>query len=152
MKRFWLVLATGFGFGYAPVASGTFGTLVGIPVVWLADRYLPPHLLLAAAAFVLAVGIKAADVAEAHYGKSDDGRIVIDEILGYMMTMYLVPVTWQSLVWAFFVFRFFDIVKIWPARNIDRHMKGGAGVMLDDLAAGVYSCMVMHVLMFFNIV
>ncbi len=146
MKTFWLTLATGFGFGFAPVASGTFGTLVGIPIVWLIGTYLTANWLFVASIFVLMIGIKAADVAEKHWGKSDDGRIVIDEILGYMVAMYLIPVSWQALIWAFFIFRFFDIVKIWPARQIDQQVPGGKGVMLDDLAAGVYSCAVMHIL------
>jgi phosphatidylglycerophosphatase A len=147
MKKLYLVIATGLGLGFAPVASGTFGTLLGIPTVWLIGSFLPAYGLFIASAFVLAIGVKASNVAEEHYGKSDDGRIVIDEVLGYMATMYLIPVSWQALVWAFFIFRFFDIVKPWPARMIDTGMKGGWGVMLDDLAAGVYSCAVMHILL-----
>ena len=145
MKKFYLILATGFGFGYAPVASGIFGTLVGIPIVW-ALAGVPGWLYAVLTLLLLLVGIKAADFAEEYFNKEDAGQIVIDEVVGYMVTMYLVPVSLGSLVAGFFVFRFFDIFKPWPARGIDKEMPGGAGVMLDDVSSGVYSCIVMHLL------
>ena len=143
MKMLKLIVATGLGTGYAPIASGTFGTLVGIPVVMLLSLTHPIIYMLATVALLL-VGIRVSDFAEEYYQESDSGKIVIDEIVGYMVTMLLVPVNWMTLTAAFFVFRFFDIVKFWPARAIDQGHMGGAGVMLDDVAAGLYGCILMQ--------
>lgn len=138
-----LIIATGLGFGYAPVASGTFGTLVGIPLVAVLV-HVHPLTYMALTALLFFVGVACSNFAEDHFGKSDAGQIVIDEIVGYMVTMLFVPVTWLSLLIGFFVFRFFDITKPWPARSIDRAKHGGMSVMLDDVAAGVYGCILMH--------
>jgi len=150
MKRFWLLLATGLGTGYAPVASGTAGTLVGIPIVWVMAKLFPPYALLIAAFILLLVGVRAARVAEEHFDKSDAGQIVIDEIVGYMIALYLVPVTFWTLAVGFFLFRFFDIVKIWPARGFDR-APGPWAVMLDDVAAGVYANVALQLLILFGL-
>ena len=143
MNKIKLIIATGLGFGYAPVASGTFGTLVGIPIVWLLS-YSNPLVFMAATVALLAIGIPCSDYAESYFKKSDAGQIVIDEVVGYMVTMFLVPVSMTSLIVGFFVFRFFDILKPWPARTIDQAGMGGKGVMLDDVAAGLYGCILMH--------
>ncbi|MCC6157420.1 MAG: phosphatidylglycerophosphatase A [Deltaproteobacteria bacterium] len=147
MQKFWLVLATGFGTGFAPVASGTFGTLVGIPVVWLFGLCPERYALLVGAIVLLLLGVKAAAVAEKHYGQKDSGKIVIDEIVGYMVTMYMVPVSWTTILAGFFLFRLFDVIKLWPARQIDQEMGGGWGVMLDDVAAGVYANVALQLLL-----
>lgn len=138
-----LIIATGFGTGYAPVASGTFGTLVGIPLVWAMDGRHPWGYMIFTTLLYF-VGVVCADFGEAYFQKADAGQIVIDEVVGYLVTMFLIPVTVTTLIVGFFVFRFFDIVKFWPARSIDRAQIGGQGVMLDDVAAGIYSCIVMH--------
>lgn len=140
-----LILATGFGFGYAPVASGTFGTLVGIPIVFLLAG-VHPWMYMALTAALFFIGVICSNYAEKHFGQPDAGQIVIDEIVGYMVTMLMVPVTTNSLIAGFFIFRFFDIVKPWPARSIDGANMGGKGVMLDDVAAGIYGCILMHLL------
>lgn len=140
-----LIIATGFGFGYAPVASGTFGTLVGIPIVFLLGG-THPWMYMAFTVALFYIGVICSDYAEEYFAKSDAGQIVIDEIVGYMVTMLMIPVTLNSLVVGFFVFRFFDIVKPWPARSIDRADIGGKGVMLDDVIAGLYGCILMHLI------
>ncbi len=140
-----LIIATGFGTGYAPVASGTFGTLVGIPIVW-AMGGVHPWGYMVATALLYFVGVVCSDFAEAYFQKADAGQIVVDEVVGYMVTMFLVPVTLTTLITGFFVFRFFDILKPWPARGIDQANLGGKGVMLDDVAAGIYGCIVMHII------
>jgi len=145
VRTFILAIATGLGSGYMRPASGTWGTLVGIPLV-LALSHLSPFGYLVSTVGLLFIGAWAADVAESLLMKKDASQIVIDEIVGYMVTMFLIPVTFANIVWAFFVFRFFDIVKIWPARSIDRAQAGGWGVMLDDVAAGVYGNIVMQLL------
>jgi phosphatidylglycerophosphatase A len=145
VKKIYLTIATGFGTGFMRPASGTWGTLVGIPaVIGLVQLNWFWYLVGTFALFF--VGVKASNVAEEHWQESDSSKIVIDEIVGYLVTMLLVPMTFWNLFWAFFVFRFFDIVKIWPARQIDRGGYGGLGVMADDVAAGVYANIVMQLL------
>ncbi len=141
-----LPLATGFGSGFLPI-SGTAGTLA----IFLAHLFLFPTLLerqnillgLGVTAVLTAVGFWAASVAERHYGRKDDGRVVIDEWAGYLITVILLPGTWQWLLAAFFVFRFFDIVKPPPANGLQR-LKGGTGIMIDDMIAGLYGCILLH--------
>jgi len=145
MKRFLLVLATGFGTGFMRPASGTWGTLVGIPIVWLL-RDVGWFWYGAITLAVFLFGVKAAEAAEAHWREKDSSKIVIDEIVGYMVTMYMAPVNFWTLFWAFFAFRFFDIVKFWPARRIDRSKEGGWAVMADDVFAGLYANIVMLIL------
>lgn len=145
MKWLYLPIATGLGTGFMRPASGTWGTLVGIPLVLLLARLNPFWYLMFTAALFF-VGVKASTFTEAHYDESDSSKIVIDEIVGYLFTMLLVPITFWNLFWAFFIFRFFDIVKLWPARQIDRGGYGGMGVMADDIAAAAYSNMVVQVL------
>lgn len=137
-------LATAGGAGYAPVAPGTFGTAVAVPLVWLlAD--LPVWGFALATAGVTLVGIWAAEVADAHWGTHDSQRIVIDEVAGYMVTMMLVDRgDWVLLGLGFGVFRAFDIIKPPPVRWLDENLPGGFGVVLDDVAAGVLGCAALY--------
>jgi phosphatidylglycerophosphatase A len=150
MTKFWLAIATGLGAGYAPVASGTFGTLVGIPIVFLLMQCCTSFTFAVATAAIFFVGVKAAGVAEWYYEESDSGKIVIDEIVGYMITMFLIPMSAKTLIIGFFLFRFFDVVKIWPARHFDRS-PGPWAVMLDDVFAGLYSNIALHFLIWFHL-
>ncbi len=149
MKTIFLAIATAFGTGFMRPASGTWGTLVGIPLVLLLDQ-LNAFWYLMITAGLFFIGVHASNVAEKHWGESDSSKIVIDEVVGYLVTMLLVPVTFWNLFWAFFIFRFFDIVKIWPARQIDRGGYGGLGVMADDVAAGAYANMLMQLMVVFG--
>jgi phosphatidylglycerophosphatase A len=131
-----LALATACGVGHAPVAPGTFGSLVGL-ACWLA---LPDAPVVQAAAIValFAAGVWSAQAAEMHYGKSDPGQVVIDEVVGMMATLFLNPVGWPGLLAGFVLFRLADIVKPYPADRLER-LHGGLGVMTDDVMAGVYA-------------
>jgi phosphatidylglycerophosphatase A len=141
-----ILIASGLGTGYSPVASGTAGSLLGLLVAFL-FAYMSGggpgvlgsgwYLLMAGA--LLAVGVWAAGRAEEIYGQKDCGKIVIDEVVGMLLTLYLLPPTWLYFVLGFFLFRFFDIIKPFPARRIDMNVKGGLGVMFDDVAAAVYA-------------
>ncbi len=132
------ILATWGGSGYSPVASGTVGTLAAIPFyLVLAGLPLPLYLLTLTAFFFLACWVSGR--AEIIFGEQDSGKIVIDEVVGYLVTMTAIPLDWRSVLAGFFLFRFFDIVKVPPARWFDRHLKNGYGVVLDDVAAGVYA-------------
>lgn len=145
MKKIVLAFATGFGSGYAPVASGTFGTAVAILFYLGVMRLEPPFYLLFCVAFIF-FAIWTASIAEAHFGRKDPGEVVIDEIAGYLITMFMIPPAGITIVAGFFIFRFFDIVKPPPARYIDKKMPGGAGIVLDDVMSGIYSWIVMYLL------
>ncbi len=143
MKRFVLFLSSNAGLGYAPWAPGTFGTLAGIPAFWLLARLPAPlYALTWAALFCLACW--AAGEAGRIYNVTDDRRIVIDELAGYLVTVAFLPFSWPAALLGFFLFRFFDVVKVWPASWFDREMKNGVGVVLDDVAAGVYGAIALR--------
>jgi phosphatidylglycerophosphatase A len=147
MRRFILFLSSNCGLGYAPVAPGTFGTLAGIPVFYLLSP-LPPVLYFTTWCGLLFLSFWAADAAGKFYGVTDDGRIVIDELVGYLATVAFLPFSWTAAVLGFFLFRIFDIVKVPPANWLDRHLKNGFGVVLDDVVAGIYGAAALRFLMY----
>ncbi len=148
MRRFVILFATWGGTGYSPVASGTVGTIAAIPFYLLLVRLpLSFYLLTLVPFFFFSCWVSG--LAEEIFGEKDSGKIVIDEVVGYLVTMVGVPLTVQGVVLGFFLFRFFDIVKVEPARYFDRHLKNGYGVVLDDVAAGVYACGVLHLILRF---
>lgn len=146
MRRFVLFLASNAGLGYAPFASGTFGTLAGIPAYWLLAK-LPPALWALTVTALFFLGCWAAGAAGKIYGVVDDGRIVIDELIGYLVTVAFLSFSWKAAILGFFLFRFFDIVKPQPARWFDRSMKNGYGVVLDDVMAGLYSALALRLIL-----
>ncbi len=136
-----VAIATGGGAGYAPFAPGTFGTAVAVPIAWAVSA-LPQWGYLALCAGVTALAIWAAGRANRVFGEHDAGRIVIDEVAGFLCTM--APVSradWALLAVGFVLFRAADIAKPPPARWIDRRLHGGAGVVLDDVVAGVWAAL-----------
>ncbi len=138
LERLILFFASGFYSGYAPFASGTVGTLVGIALYLLLSQLsVIPYSILTFA--VIAAGIGLASKAERILGEKDSGVIVIDEIAGFFITMWALPTTWTTVAAGFFLFRFFDVLKPFPIRRIDQNLPGGWGVMLDDCLAGVYA-------------
>ena len=145
------LLATAFGAGYSPIAPGTCGTIVAIPVAW-ALASVPRWEFVVVALVVTAVGIVVAAIADRAWGSHDNGRIVIDEVAGYLFTM--IPVdrhAWTTLAIGFVLFRILDIVKPPPVRWLDEHLPGGWGVVLDDVAAGVIGAIVMALLAHFGV-
>ena len=148
MNRFFLIIATGFGVGYSPVAPGTLGTLVAIPIYYfLSDIPSPLYEITLIGFFFLSVWIS--ENAETSFGKKDDQRIVIDEIIGFLITMLWVPKTTSFIIIGFILFRFFDILKPIPIRRLEKGLKGGYGVVLDDVAAGAYANIVLQVIHLF---
>ena len=138
------ILATGFGAGLSPVAPGTAGTFVGVliclfcyPLAW------PLRLLFVVA--ISAVSIYVAGQAETLFGKTDDQRIVIDEIAGLQVTMLPVAITGLHLCLAFVLFRIFDIWKPFPLDRLQK-LPGGWGVVVDDLGAGIYGGLILFLL------
>ena len=133
-----LFLAFGFGSGLAKKAPGTLGTLAAVPVYWLfAQTGTAVYGMLTLV--VIISGVWICDQAAVKLGEHDFGGIVWDEIAGLLITMALVPFSWQALVAGFLLFRLFDIVKPWPIGWIDRKIGGGMGIMLDDILAGIFA-------------
>jgi phosphatidylglycerophosphatase A len=150
-RSFHLWVATGLGAGYFPVAPGTAGSVVGLAlVIALRQTSLqPPELglcLAALAGLLFALGVWSAGKAEKTLGRVDPGQVVIDEVLGQIITFIATPrITWVGLVAGFILFRAFDVVKPFPARQAER-FPGGWGIMLDDVVAGLYSLAVLLIL------
>jgi phosphatidylglycerophosphatase A len=136
-----ILVATVGGVGYAPVASGTAGSLVALPLL-PALALVRDASMVAYAGLVLAlvaVAVWAAGRAEDILGGADHGNIVIDEVAGMVVAGAFLPGTWAAAALAFVLFRLFDVLKPFPASRIDEHVEGGLGVVGDDLIAGVYS-------------
>ena len=148
MRGFVIVAASWFGTGFFPVASGTVGTLGAIPL-YLALARLPLWLYLVTLVPFFFLSSWVSGAAEREFGEKDPGKIVIDEVMGFLITMAGAPVDWRSIVIGFLLFRFFDIVKVPPARYFDRQVKNGYGVVLDDVVAGIYACAALHVVLRF---
>lgn len=141
----WHCISLGFGSGLMPFAPGTWGTLVAIPIAYLCS-YLGQPLYLLVTALVCLLGIYTAGYTSEKLKVHDHSGIVVDEIAGYMITMIGVTMNATSLLVGFLLFRLFDILKPWPIRIIDRNMKGGLGIMMDDILAGVFSLIIMQLL------
>jgi len=144
----WTLLAAWGPCGFAPFAPGTVGTLGALPLAWAVARLEP----LAASAFLLAflaLATHAATRAGRHWGVVDAPGIVIDEVLGYLVAVAFLPFTWPVALAGFLLFRLFDILKPWPASALDR-WKTGAGVVLDDVAAGLYTWVCLRLLLHFS--
>lgn len=136
-------LAFGFGSGLAPRAPGTAGTLAAIPIYWLiADWGLAWYSLFVLLAALLGIWICGA--ASRQLNVHDHPGIVWDEFVGYWITLWAVPVDWVWMVAGFVVFRVLDIAKPWPIGALDRKVKGGFGIMIDDVLAGVMACGILH--------
>ncbi|MBI2383174.1 MAG: phosphatidylglycerophosphatase A [Gammaproteobacteria bacterium] len=144
------LIAFGFGAGLAPVAPGTFGTLVGVPV-WLAIAFLSLPYYAAALALLILFGIWVCGESARLLGIHDCPGIVFDEIAGFCvaatpllpaLALATIPPLW-GLVSAFVLFRLFDIAKPWPIRKLDQTLHGGFGIMADDLLAGAYAAAVL---------
>jgi phosphatidylglycerophosphatase A len=148
MRCFVILSATWWGTGYSPIASGTVGTLAAIPLyLALARLPFPLYILTLVPFFFFSCWV--AGAAEEIFAEKDSGKIVIDEVIGYLITMTGAPFSWRAVILGFFLFRLFDIVKVPPANIIDRRLKNGWGVVLDDVVAGVYACVVLHLLLRF---
>jgi len=132
-----LAIATGFGAGYVPVAPGTAGTVIAIPL-YLALARLPFWLQALTTLAFVALAVHAANRAAVYFGASDDSHIVSDEIAGYLVTMLLVPPTLKAVAVGFALFRLFDTTKPWPSSYFDKRVHSGFGNVMDDVAAALY--------------
>jgi phosphatidylglycerophosphatase A len=131
-----LAFATALGVGYVRVAPGTFGSAVGLLLWWLlpASPAIQAGVILA----LFVVGSWSGTVAERHFGTTDPGQVVIDEVMGMLITLFLIPVGWRGAAAGFLLFRIADVIKPFPANKLER-LHGGIGVMADDAMAAVYA-------------
>ena len=144
MLRVALALATSFGVGYVPVAPGTFGSLVGL-LLWAVLPSAPvPQLVAIVALFV--TGAWSASVSERHFGSTDPSAVVIDEVMGMLITLWMNPVGWAGAAVGFLCFRLFDVIKPYPANRLE-DLHGGIGVMADDAMAAVYANLALRALL-----
>ncbi|MEP6782191.1 MAG: phosphatidylglycerophosphatase A [Acidobacteriota bacterium] len=138
MKRLAVLIAT-FGYvGYFPIAPGTAGSLAALALFALIRWIGMPAIELGAIVAVFAIGVWAASGTELALGRKDPGIVVIDEVLGMLITLALVPASIGGIVVGFLLFRLFDVVKPYPAAQLE-HLHGGLGIMADDAVAGIYS-------------
>jgi phosphatidylglycerophosphatase A len=139
------LLSLGFGSGCAPKAPGTMGTLVGV-LFYLPLQVLALPYYIAVVVFVSLAGIWLCGQTARALGVHDHPGIVWDEIAGYLLTMVAAPTGWGWIVLGFVLFRIFDIWKPWPIGFLDKSLKGGLGVMADDLVAGIFSLTIMQII------
>jgi phosphatidylglycerophosphatase A len=138
-----MFIATGCYSGYLPKAPGTWGSLVGLALFFLLHKVsIPVYLVVTAATFLL--GIFAAGEAEKIMDYKDPGLVVIDEIVGMLITMIAAPAAPLVMLLGFVLFRIFDILKPFPIRLVDQRFNGGIGIMLDDIVAGIYSLLILQ--------
>ncbi len=142
-------IATGFGSGLMPVAPGTAGTLVAVPL-YLAVKWMPIWAYAALTLLLFVMGVWACRHTAEYLGVHDHPSIVWDEIVGYLVAMTgLAGHTWEVVV-GFLLFRLMDILKPWPIAWVDRAVAGGFGIMLDDVIAGLYTAIMLHAVIFFR--
>ncbi len=141
---FWL--ATWFGSGLLPRAPGTWGSLAALPFAWVLIQYGGPYVLIIATLSVLILGTLVSEHYSRVTARSDPGEVVIDEVAGLWLTLLPVAHTigWLELAIGFALFRLFDIWKPWPVSLADRQIKGGVGIMIDDVIAGLYAAFFMY--------
>ena len=135
-------IGLGFGSGLMPVAPGTAGTVIAIPLYLLLNQF-DLSIYLAVTLFVSIVGVWVCTYTSNKLNVHDHPAIVIDEIAGFFITMAVAPEGWLWLLLGFVLFRFFDAVKPWPISWLDKNIKGGIGIMIDDVVAGLASLLTM---------
>jgi phosphatidylglycerophosphatase A len=146
-ERAVLFVATGFFIGTVPVAPGTFGSLIGLPVCFLLSRLNFLQSVIFILVFILfAIGI--ASAAEKILKQKDPGQIVIDEIAGLMVTFTGLPFNLKTALAGFLIFRVLDILKPFPIRTLEKRIGGGSGVVLDDVMAGVYGNLILRLVIY----
>jgi phosphatidylglycerophosphatase A len=145
------LLATWFGAGLLPWAPGTWGSLAALPCAWVLVWVAGWPLLLVATILVFAVGIWSSERYSSRSKRSDPGEVVIDEVAGQWLVLCLMPLDVLSYLAGFVAFRFFDITKPWPVSWAERRLRGGLGIMADDIVAALYGLIVLFPLQYYEI-
>lgn len=143
---FWSMIATFFNIGKIKFAPGTWGTLAAVPLVYVVAQ-TNGLIYMIACLLLMPLAILAAEFHERKLGTHDSSEIVIDEVLGFFIAMTWVPITWQSMLIGFFLFRVLDIFKPFPIGYIDKKVHGGLGVIADDLVAGILVNIILQVIL-----
>jgi phosphatidylglycerophosphatase A len=138
-----MFLATGGYIGRIPIAPGTFGSLIGIPIVYAFSLMGTPAAF-TAVVLIIPAAVWIAHLAEKQLKQKDPGCIVIDEIAGMCVALVGIPLSWGTGLAGFFMFRVFDILKPPPVRQLDRRLSGGWGIVMDDIAAGAITNIVLR--------
>ena len=138
-------IASGFGAGSMPIAPGTFGTAMAIPLVLILAKF-PLWIYLIASCLYILIAIWACDKTAKDWGVADPGPTASDEVAGFLVTMCAIKPTFMALLIGFVLFRILDIWKPFPIRWFDRNIHGGLGIVLDDVVAGVFSAVILHLL------
>lgn len=143
------IIASFFYVGFIPVASGTFGSAAAFSIYFGLIHFPGIAIYLSAILLISAAGIWAAGRAEIDSKIVDPGFVVIDEVAGQLITLFLIPVSWTNAIAGFLIFRLMDILKPFPAGRAEK-MHGGWGIMLDDVIAGIYANLVLQVFVYFT--
>ena len=156
LKKFALFFASGAGFGYFPIASGTVGALWGIPLYLLlynlSKKFDPQMKFIGWSVYLLCtflifiLGIYASDIGAKHWKNPDPGKVVIDEIVGFLLTMTLISPKLEWIIGGFILSRILDIIKIWPARLVDKTWQNGLGIMMDDAISGMQGALILNLI------
>ena len=144
-------LALGFGSGLIKPAPGTWGTLAAVPLYYAFISVNPFGMigLLFVIGLTFLLGIYLCGKTANDVGVHDHGAIVWDEFVGYFVSLIALPPTMLNIVFAFVLFRIFDIIKPWPIKWVDRKIHGGFGIMFDDVLAGIMACLCLHLINYF---
>lgn len=137
-KKFIIFIATWWGLGFIPFAPGTIGSLATIPIIVLL-KGSPIFIKVIVLFSIILVGTFVAEKAYYIFGKNDPKVIIIDEVAGMLVSALFLPFEWKYIALSFIIFRFLDIIKPYPIRNVE-NIKGGIGIMADDITAGAITC------------
>lgn len=143
MVRLAVFLSTFFYVGYAPFAPGTVGSAAGLVVYALVASTASPLVEVATIVVLFSIGVWAGTTTERYFGGIDPGPVVLDEVVGMLITLAFVPVGWTGAIVGFFLFRVMDVIKPFPAARLER-LHGGLGVMADDAMAAIYANLVLR--------
>ena len=139
--------ALGFGSGLCPIMPGTCGTIVAIPIYLLLAKFSIFYYSLILIIMIL-IGFWICDVTAKDLGTDDPPSVVWDEIVGFLLTMIAVPVNWLWIILGFGLFRIFDIIKPWPIKTLETKLPGGIGIVVDDLAAGIFAAIILRIIIY----
>ncbi len=143
-------MSTCFFVGYCPIAPGTAGTAAAIPLYLLLSVYSTPFVSIVFTVIIAGIAVWTSDFAEDFYKRKDPPQVVIDEIAGFMLAMLFIEPSMFTVALAFVIFRILDIIKIPPSRALEK-LKGGAGIVTDDLVSGFYTNIVMQLVLLTSI-
>ena len=137
------LISTCCGLGYLPVAPGTWGSLLALPLAWLVLSQWSPNILLVITLLLFLAGILASSIHQKRAKDKDPSYIVIDELVGQLLVLSIAPLDWSYFFIAFVLFRIFDIYKPWPISWVDKTIGNGFGIMLDDILAAGYAALIL---------